>query len=65
MHGHRAAGRADATSFGYAFIGNPDLVDRFRSGAALAKADRATFYTGHGDDRRGYTDYPRANGEPA
>ena len=59
------AGRAEATSFGYAFIGNPDLADRFRSGAALAKADRTTFYTGHGDDRRGYTDYLRANGEPA
>lgn len=51
-------GKADAVSFGYAFIGNPDLVARFRAGAPLAKADRATFYTGHGDDTRGYTDYP-------
>ena len=56
-----AEGRADAVSFGYAYIGNPDLVERFRSGAALAKADRTTFYTGHGDDARGYTDYPRAD----
>ncbi len=55
-------GKADAVSFGYAFIANPDLVDRFRSGAPLAKADRATFYTGQGDDRRGYTDYPDLNG---
>ena len=51
-------GRIDAASFGYLFIGNPDLVERFRRGAALAKADRSTFYTGQGDDRRGYTDYP-------
>jgi len=56
-----SAGKADAASFGYAFIANPDLVDRFRTGAALAKADRTTFYTGHGDDARGYTDYPPAH----
>lgn len=55
------AGKADAASFGYAFIANPDLVDRFRTGAALAKADRSTCYTGHGDDARGYTDYPPAH----
>lgn len=53
-----AQDKAEAVSFGYLYIANPDLVDRFRSGAPLAKADRATFYTGHGDDRRGYTDYP-------
>jgi N-ethylmaleimide reductase len=57
-----AEGKADATSFGYAFIGNPDLVDRLRTGAPLAKADRATFYTGQGDDARGYTDYPTISG---
>ncbi|MFN3470831.1 MAG: alkene reductase [Novosphingobium sp.] len=55
-----AQGKADAVSFGYAFIANPDLVERFRTGAPLAKADRATFYTGHGDDAHGYTDYPPA-----
>ena len=55
-----AAGKADAVSFGYAFIGNPDLVERFRTGAPLTKADKATFYTGQGDDARGYTDYPCA-----
>lgn len=53
-----AEGKADAASFGYAFITNPDLVERFRTGAPLAKANRATFYTGNGDDRVGYTDYP-------
>jgi N-ethylmaleimide reductase len=52
-------GQADAVAFGYAWIANPDLVERFRHGAPLARADRTTFYTGHGDDRRGYTDYPR------
>lgn len=50
--------KAEAVSFGYAYIANPDLVERFRNRAPLAKGDRATFYTGHGDDSRGYTDYP-------
>lgn len=53
-------GRADAVSFGYLFIANPDLVERFRTGAALARADRTYFYTGAGDDRQGYADYPAA-----
>ena len=53
-----AEGKADAVSFGYLFIGNPDLVERFRDGAPFAKADRKGFYTGEGDDNRGYTDYP-------
>ncbi|AXB80263.1 alkene reductase [Novosphingobium sp. P6W] len=53
-----AQGRAAAVSFGYAFIANPDLVERFRKGVPLAKASRATFYSGAGDDRNGYTDYP-------
>jgi N-ethylmaleimide reductase len=52
-----ADGKAEAVSFGYLYIANPDLVDRFRMGAPLAKADRANFYTGEGDDRKGYTDY--------
>ncbi|MBC2661848.1 alkene reductase [Novosphingobium flavum] len=56
-----AEGKAEAVSFGYAYIANPDLVERFRYGTPLAKADRTTFYTGHGDDARGYTDYPRAD----
>jgi N-ethylmaleimide reductase len=54
-------GKAEAVSFGYAYIANPDLVERFRSGAPLAKGDRNTFYTGNGDDARGYTDYPCAS----
>ncbi len=59
-----ASGQADAASFGYAFIANPDLVERFRAGAPLARANRATFYTGSGDDRVGYTDYPPMAAEP-
>jgi N-ethylmaleimide reductase len=50
-----AAGTADLVSFGRAFIANPDLVERFAAGAALAEGDPTTYY---GDGPRGYTDYP-------
>jgi N-ethylmaleimide reductase len=50
-----AAGRAEAVSFGRAFIANPDLVERIRAGAPLAKPDYSLLYTG---EERGYTDYP-------
>ena len=50
-----AAGRAEATSFGRAFIANPDLVARLKSGAALAKPDYSLLYIG---EDKGYTDYP-------
>ncbi len=50
-----AAGKADAVAFGVPFIANPDLVERFRSGAALNKPDPKTFY---GEGAKGYTDYP-------
>ena len=50
-----ADGRADLIAFGRPFISNPDLVERLRTGAALAEPDRATFY---GGDEHGYTDYP-------
>jgi N-ethylmaleimide reductase len=49
------AGKADAVSYGRPFISNPDLVERFRRGAPLARQDRSTFYTG---EARGYIDYP-------
>ena len=49
------AGKADAVSFGRAFIANPDLVERIAAGAPLAKIDFALLYTG---EERGYTDYP-------
>lgn len=50
-----AAGGADAVAFGRSFISNPDLVERLRSGAALAEPNQATFYT---PGPEGYVDYP-------
>ncbi|UJB63451.1 alkene reductase [Acidovorax sp. YS12] len=49
------SGDADLISFGAAFLANPDLVERFKQGAPLNEADKATFYQGEG---RGYIDYP-------
>jgi N-ethylmaleimide reductase len=46
---------ADLVSYGRAFLANPDLVERFRTGAPLNTPDRGTFYEG-GD--QGYIDYP-------
>ncbi len=51
--------QADMVSFGYLYIGNPDLVERFKAGAELNQADTATFY---GGDEKGYTDYPTLAG---
>ena len=48
-------GNADLVSFGVPFISNPDLVERFKTGAELTAADQATFY---GGDEKGYIDYP-------
>ncbi|MBO1324304.1 alkene reductase [Acetobacter sp. TBRC 12305] len=48
-------GRADAVAFGKAFIANPDLPERLRTGADLTPPDPSTFY---GGDARGYIDYP-------
>lgn len=50
-----AAGLCDAVAYGKAWIANPDLVERFRRGAALNEADAGTFYQG---DEHGYLDYP-------
>lgn len=52
-----AAG-ADLVAFGKAFIANPDLVERLRTGAPLNAAQRSTFY---GGGEQGYTDYPFMN----
>ncbi|QTH19728.1 alkene reductase [Rhizorhabdus wittichii] len=49
------AGIADAASFGRPFIGNPDLVARFRDGHPLAGFDPTTLYA---EGATGYTDYP-------
>ena len=50
-----ASGWADVVAFGKAFIANPDLVERLRTGAAWNPGDTATFY---GGGEKGYTDYP-------
>jgi N-ethylmaleimide reductase len=57
-----SAGAADLVSFGRPLIANPDLVERFVTGAALAQPDPSTFY---GGDERGYTDYPTRHASPA
>jgi N-ethylmaleimide reductase len=60
-----AAGDADLVAYGVPYIGNPDLVERFRVDAPLNKPDPATFY---GVGPKGYTDYPmmsEAQREPA
>jgi N-ethylmaleimide reductase len=46
---------ADAASYGRFFIGNPDLVRRFRDGAPLAPFNLKTIYS---EGATGYTDYP-------
>lgn len=50
-------GVVDLVAFGRAYIANPDLVERFTTGAPLAMPSRETFYAG---GARGYVDYPRA-----
>lgn len=46
---------ADAISYGRPFIANPDLPERYRTGAKLNEPDQDTFY---GGGKEGYTDYP-------
>ncbi|MFE7854199.1 alkene reductase [Streptomyces sp. NPDC057403] len=46
---------AELISFGRAFIANPDLVERLRTGVPLAPVDESTYYQG-GD--AGYLTYP-------
>lgn len=47
-------GETDLVCFGKLFISNPDLVERFKNGWALAPFDRTTFY---GGSEVGYCDY--------
>lgn len=49
------AGLIDIAAFGRDFIGNPDLVERLRTGAPLAPPRAELFYT---PGPEGYTDYP-------
>ena len=48
-------GEADVIAYGVPFLANPDLVERYRTGAPLNRPNIATFYT---EGAKGYTDYP-------
>ena len=50
-----ASSHADVIAFGVPFIGNPDLVARYKTDAPLNEADANTFY---GGAEQGYIDYP-------
>ena len=50
-----SSGTVDAVAFGQAAIANPDLVERFRTGATLNPPDPETFYS---SGPKGYIDYP-------
>ncbi|GIF99051.1 alkene reductase [Catellatospora citrea] len=54
MADHWLANGADLISFGRAYIANPDLVERLRTGASLSESDRDTWY---GGSDAGYLDY--------
>jgi N-ethylmaleimide reductase len=56
------SGVADAISWGRRYIGNPDLVERFRAGAPLTDDDPKTWYA---KGPAGYTDYPTLEATPA
>jgi N-ethylmaleimide reductase len=47
--------KADLIAFGRKLLANPDLPERFRSGASLNADDPSTYY---GGGAKGYTDYP-------
>jgi N-ethylmaleimide reductase len=55
-------GVADAVTFGRAFLANPDLPERLRSGAPLNDWDMASWY---GGGREGYVDYPALKAQEA
>ncbi len=50
--------KVDLVSFGRAYLANPDLVERLRSGAPVADAPKEYWY---GGDEHGYTDWPLAS----
>ena len=45
----------DLVAVGREFLANPDLAERWRTGAELNEPDQSTFYGGGAE---GYTDYP-------
>jgi 2,4-dienoyl-CoA reductase-like NADH-dependent reductase (Old Yellow Enzyme family) len=56
------SGVADAVSFGRAFLANPDLPERLRTGAPLNDSDMASWYS---QGREGYVDYPALRSQEA
>jgi len=50
-----AAGQCDLIAVGRPFLANPDLVERWQTGAPVNAPDMDTFYT---PGPKGYTDYP-------
>lgn len=50
-----AAGKCNLIGVGKPFLANPDLVTRWKAGAAVNTPDMNTFYT---PGPKGYTDYP-------
>ncbi len=46
---------ADLIAFGKPYLANPDLLERYKTDAALNEPDMDTFYT---PGEKGYTDYP-------
>ena len=53
-----AEGKCDLVAVGRPFLANPDLVARWKNGAATNAPDMKTFYT---PGPKGYTDYPTLN----
>jgi N-ethylmaleimide reductase len=56
------AGKADLIAVGRPLLANPDLVERWKTGAPLNPPDMDTFYT---PGAKGYTDYPVLATQPA
>jgi N-ethylmaleimide reductase len=53
-----AAGRGDLIAVGKPLLANPDLIERWKTGAAINVPDTSTFYA---PGPKGYTDYPTLN----
>jgi len=53
--GDISAGKCDLIAVGKPFLANPDLIVRWKTGAAVNEPDMNTFYT---PGPKGYTDYP-------
>ncbi|MGC2049523.1 MAG: alkene reductase [Gallionella sp.] len=53
-----SAGKCDLIAVGKPFLANPDLIARWKTGAAVNAPDMNTFYT---PGPKGYIDYPEMN----